>query len=147
MCNSILVTQSTRESTGGEILIAILLMCLAGCAAGAFNGLAVAYLRLQPIVTTYATGFIYAGIALYVLPRPGGDVPRDLTTFYRTPLNDITVSIYVMSMLQLIWWPCQETRFETYLSASDEAPQSAYAIVIRTDRVMPRYTNLSRSLS
>lgn len=135
MCNAILVTQITSDSTGGEIALAIGLMCLAGCAAGAFNGLAVAYLRLQPIVTTYATGFIYAGIALYVLPRPGGDVPRDLTTFYRQPLNDIPVAFYVMAILLLIWWLVRETRFGQYLYAAGDDPQSAYTTGIPVNRV------------
>lgn len=135
MCNAILVTQITSESTGIEIALAIGLMCLAGCLAGAFNGIAVAYLRLQPIVTTYATGFIYAGIALYILPRPGGDVPRNLTTFYRTPLNDIPVAFYVMALLLLVWWLVRETRFGQYLYASGDDPNSAYTTGIPVNRV------------
>lgn len=126
MCNAILVTQITSESTGIEIAGAVLVMCLAGCAAGAFNGFAVAYLRLQPIVTTYATSFIYAGIALYVLPRPGGDVPRELTDFYRNPIGEIPVAFYVMGLLLIIWWLLRETRFGQYLYASGDDPNSAY---------------------
>ena len=36
------------------------------------------YGRLQPIVTTIATGAIYFGIALGLRPEPGGDVDSDL---------------------------------------------------------------------
>ncbi|HEY0817699.1 MAG TPA: ABC transporter permease, partial [Rhizobacter sp.] len=37
---------------------------LAGCVCGAINGLIVIYGRLQPIVTTIATGAIFFGVAL-----------------------------------------------------------------------------------
>ena len=47
---------------------------LTGCVCGAINGLIVIYGRLQPIVTTIATGAVYYGIALALRPVPGGDV-------------------------------------------------------------------------
>jgi ribose transport system permease protein len=43
-----------------------------GLACGAINGLIVIYGRLQPIVTTLATGAIFFGIALALRPVPGG---------------------------------------------------------------------------
>lgn len=88
MLNALFVTVVTAESDGTQIALGLMLVMLAGLAAGLLNGFCVAYLRLQPIVTTYATSFIFAGIALYILPRPGGSLPRDIVTFYRsTPLE------------------------------------------------------------
>ena len=43
--------------------------CSPALACGAINGLIVIYGRLQPIVTTIATGAIYYGIALLLRPR------------------------------------------------------------------------------
>ena len=48
-----------------------------GLLAGAFNGFCVAFLRFQPIVTTFATSIIFAGLALWVLPQAGGQVPPE----------------------------------------------------------------------
>ena len=45
-----------------------------GALCGAINALIVIFGRLQPIVTTIATGAIYFGIALALRPFPGGDV-------------------------------------------------------------------------
>ena len=51
-------------------------VCLSiGAAGGLINGLLVAYGRLQPIIVTLATGSIYSGLALYVRPSPGGEMP------------------------------------------------------------------------
>ncbi len=42
---------------------------------GVINGFCVAVLRLQPIVTTFATGIVFSGFALWVLPEAGKQVP------------------------------------------------------------------------
>ncbi len=53
-----------------------------GVACGAINGLCVAVLRLQPIVTTFATGIVFSGFALWVLPEAGKQVPPVVYTAY-----------------------------------------------------------------
>jgi ribose transport system permease protein len=46
-----------------------------GLICGVLNGLCVALLRFQPIVTTFATGIVFAGFALWILPEAGKQVP------------------------------------------------------------------------
>jgi ribose transport system permease protein len=58
--------------------LGIIGVLLTGLVCGAINGAIVIYGRLQPIVTTIATGAIYFGIALALRPVPGGDVNSDL---------------------------------------------------------------------
>jgi ribose transport system permease protein len=51
-------------------------VCLAiGAAAGAANGVLVAYFRLQPIVVTLGTYLLFTGWALVVMPQPQGNEP------------------------------------------------------------------------
>lgn len=52
-----------------------------GLAAGLINALLVVTLRLPSILATLATMSIFQGIALIVLPSPGGQVPDALTAF------------------------------------------------------------------
>jgi len=59
---------------------------LVGILAGAINGFFVAQLRLQPIITTYATSFLYAGLALFILPNPGGGIPGSIARLYRNQM-------------------------------------------------------------
>ena len=49
---------------------------------GAFNGIFIAFFRLQPIVVTLSTMFIIQGMTLLVMDKPGGFVAPDLGTFY-----------------------------------------------------------------
>ena len=83
MLVAMLVNLIDPESTTNEIVLSILAVCGAGILAGLLNGFAVAFLRLQPIVTTYATSFIFSGVALLLLPRPGRQIPTDLRRFSR----------------------------------------------------------------
>jgi len=127
MVNAILVTWITRESTGAEIATAIAVGASAGMLAGLFNGLCVSYLRLQPIVTTYATSFIYAGVALWILPRPGGLMPSELTKFYRSNPAGIPLMIWVAALLILLWVGLRGTRYGRYMFAVGGQAEAAYA--------------------
>lgn len=127
MANAILVTLILPESGPTEILIGILAAVGAGLAAGVFNGLCVAYLRLQPIVTTYATSFVYAGIALLILPRPGGNLPREFLRSYRGAPLDIPLALYFIVLAILIWLVLRSTRYGQYLFATGGKADAAYA--------------------
>jgi len=48
---------------------------LFGMLCGAVNGMLVAYARLQPILVTLATLAILQGLAIKILPQPGGAIP------------------------------------------------------------------------
>lgn len=52
-----------------------------GVGSGLLNGLLVVVLRLQPIVVTLGTYLVYTGLALQILPQPGGGAPGWLTRF------------------------------------------------------------------
>ena len=58
---------------------AIALALGAAALAGACNGLLVVRLRLPPILATLATMSIFQGVALVILPSPGGNFPPGLT--------------------------------------------------------------------
>ncbi len=126
LVNAVLVTLITPESGVGGVALAVAVGCAAGLLAGAFNGLCVAYLRLQPIVTTYATSFVFAGLALLVLPRPGGQLPRALTGFYRSTPLDIPLGVFVVVVLLLVWAGVRSSRFGQYLFATGSDADAAY---------------------
>jgi ribose transport system permease protein len=125
--NAILATQLGTDASPGKTALILGLALLAGIAAGAVNGFFVAFLRLQPIITTYATGFLYAGIALLILPAPGGGVPVSISSFYRetTPLR-LPLTFYVIFLILLAWFATRQTRFGRYLYAVGGLPDAAY---------------------
>lgn len=111
LVNVLLVTFVTPSTGWDGVIVGLAVGVAAGTLAGAVNGLCVAYLRLQPIVTTYATSFVFFGLALAILPRPGGALPRELTTFYRSAPLGLPATAYGIVLLLLVWWALRRTRF------------------------------------
>lgn len=134
LANVIIITRVTPESSDGEVVNAIAVALAAGMMAGAFNGIAVAYLRLQPIVTTYATSFIFGGLALYILPRPDTTVPREWSRYYtREMIGDIPgigalpFTFWMLMLLLVAWLLLRSTRYAQYIYASGGQPDAAYS--------------------
>lgn len=76
-----------------------------GAIFGAANGLAVAVLRLQPLVATLATGFVAGGVSLWLFPKPGGQVSSSIGSTYtaaRIPPIPLVVGIVVTVVAYLI---------------------------------------------
>jgi ribose transport system permease protein len=99
--------------------------------AGAINGFFIASLRLQPIITTYATSFLYAGFALYILPNPGGGIPAEIAALYREtmPLG-LPLAFYIIAIILLIWAYVRSTRFGRYLFAVGGKAEAAYETAV-----------------
>lgn len=140
MTNAILATQIPQDATGDVFVRALALAIGAGLLAGALNGFGVTVLRLQPIVTTYATSFIFAGVALRILPEPGGRLPRELTSFWRNPLAvtpdfALPMSLIVIGLLVLFWVVLTNTRYRQNLFATGSNAEAAYSTGIRVNRV------------
>lgn len=129
--NTVLATRVGLEGSPGEMWQYVFISLLIGLLAGAINGFFIAYLRLQPIITTYATSFLYAGLALYILPNPGGGIPGEIAALYRssTPLN-LPLAFYVIAIVLLIWSYLRSTRYGNFLYAVGGRAQAAYETAV-----------------
>lgn len=83
---------------GGAILIGILTGILVGLLCGVFNGFCVAVLRFQPIVATFASGIVFAGIALWILPQAGLPAPDVFWETYGEDLAGIPFVLWVLTV-------------------------------------------------
>lgn len=133
--NTVLATRVGLDGSPERMWQYILLSLLIGLLAGAINGFFVASLRLQPIITTYATSFLYAGFALFILPNPGGGIPADVASFYRnsTPLN-LPLAFYVIALALLIWSYFSSTRYGKFLYAVGGKAEAAYETAVPVTR-------------
>ncbi len=135
--NTILVTQLGANASSDQVMLWLVIALLVGMLAGAVNGFFIAYLRLQPIITTYATSFLYAGIALEILPNPGGAIPTSLSAFYRdtTPFG-LPLAFFVIAVILFGWYLIQQTRYGRYLFAVGGQAEAAYATAVPVNRVL-----------
>jgi ribose transport system permease protein len=129
--NTVLATRVGLDGTPQEMWQYVFISLLIGILAGAINGFFIAYLRLQPIITTYATSFLYGGLALYILPNPGGGIPASIAALYRnsTPLN-LPLAFYVIAIVLLMWLYVSATRYGKFLYAVGGKADAAYETAV-----------------
>jgi ribose transport system permease protein len=127
LCNCI----ASTIVTGSPLMTAlgILGVLAAGMLAGFVNGAIVVYGRLQPIITTLATGAVYYGIALLLRPVPGGDVQADLADFMTYAVFDETVPtslLLLLAVVLLVWLPFRRSVIGRGCYAAGSAEGAAY---------------------
>jgi ribose transport system permease protein len=129
--NAVLATRVGLEGGPGAMWGYVFVSLVIGLLAGAINGFFIAYLRLQPIITTYATSFLYAGLALFILPNPGGGIPGAIASLYRssTPLS-LPLAVYVIVLIILLWLYLSSTRYGKFLYAVGGRAQAAYETAV-----------------
>jgi ribose transport system permease protein len=104
------------------------LILLVGSAAGAVNGLLVAVGRIQPILVTLASLSIWAGVALFVLPQPGGAIPLGFTAVLAgNAWNVVPASAVMLLVLIGFWMFFRRTGLAVALYAVGDDERSARA--------------------
>jgi ribose transport system permease protein len=107
-----------------------LLVLLVGAAAGLFNGLLVGVGRLQPIVVTLATLSIFQGLAIRVLPQPGGAIPPAYTAALVDPLEPW--ALLYLALCAALWLAFRRSALGVAIIAvgNDEAAARANGIAV-----------------
>ena len=129
--NTILATRVGLQGSPEAMWQYVILSLLVGALAGALNGFFVAFLRLQPIITTYATSFLFAGLALFILPNPGGGIPAPIAELYRSTLPlGLPLAFYVIAVVLVLWAYLRSTRYGNFLFAVGGKAQAAYETAV-----------------
>ncbi len=121
--------------TGTSMALGLVTGLALGLLCGAVNGLCVAFLRFQPIVTTFATGIVFAGFALWVLPQAGRQVPPDLYLTYAGSLLGVPTVLWILAAAIAFAALVARTRFYQALRATGGNMQAAYQTGVPVARV------------
>lgn len=133
---SSVVTVSLVEPLGTPSAMLVGLAVGAGC--GLSNGLLVAIVRLQPIVATFASSFVWGGLALYVLPPGAAAAPRmpqGIVQGFRDTTLAIPNAAWLLLMLGGMWLLLKRTRFVRHIYAIGGEEQAAYATGVKVTQV------------
>src|SRR5690349_22116266 len=120
---SVIVVGSSWGTAVGALAV-----LLVGCLCGAVNGLIVIVGRLQPIVTTIATGSIYYGAALALRPGPGGDVNGTLASALTGQLFGVVPAslVLLLGIVGLVWLPFRRSTIGRAAYAVGSSEIAAY---------------------
>ncbi len=129
------VVASNIHGSVGSMVAWSLVGLLVGAGAGLVNGMLVAFGRLQPILVTLATLSIFDGLAIKVLPEPGGAVPLDYTnmlTNIDAPWGLVFVGVAIAA-----WLVFRRTPFGVGVFAigNDEEAARANGVAVRRMKI------------
>jgi len=111
------------------------LILLVGAAGGLLNGLFVVVGRLQPILVTLATLSIFQGLAIRVLPAPGGAVPPAFTTALTNPAAP--TGLVPLALLIALWLLFRRTPLGVgiFTIGNDEQAARANGVPVLTTKL------------
>jgi ribose transport system permease protein len=125
-----------------------LIICFAAAiAVGLLNGFGVGFLRIQPIVLTFATSYMCLGTALFIRPTPGGQSTAWFRVFYNFGAVDSLPEwlknfgayfppvLFLVILACALWFVISRTRTGRYIYAVGSNRENAYASGIGTVKV------------
>jgi ribose transport system permease protein len=127
------VAAVTMQDSGMGIMFSIIFTLATGALIGMINGLTVAYGRLPAIIVTLASSYIWHGVALFVLPVPGGHIAPSFTTWITSPAILPAGAIMIILAL-LVWKYVKTTPIGISVYAVGDNPHAAFVSGIKTNR-------------
>jgi ribose transport system permease protein len=110
---NVLAASTMQNGSFGQSLLLALAILVLGAILGAVNGLLVVLSRIPDVVVTLTTGFIWGGVALLILEKPGGGAPAD---FLNLGAGIVFTSwlpaalVLLVIAVAAIWIPVRATR-------------------------------------
>jgi ribose transport system permease protein len=130
------VASSIVQGTPLETALGVVGVLAVGLLCGLLNGIIIVYGRLQPIITTLATGAFYYGIALSIRPTPGGDINPDFADALTGQLPGGVPAVLALLLLVVlvVWVPWRRSVLGRAAYAIGSSEQAAYMSGVPIDR-------------
>ena len=94
---------------------------------GLFNGFMISVLRINPLLATFASSFVGSGVALTILPAPGGAVAAVLGDLYYTSFfGFVPLCILPAVLLYLLWYALTRTPLKLQIYSVGYNPFKAF---------------------
>ena len=140
VANVLAASTMQHADTPHALLLAVGIL-LTGTVAGAMNGGVVVLSRIPDVVVTLTTGFIWGGVALLILEKPGGGAPdgflnlaagTDLAPWLPNAL------VLLVAAVALVWIPVKLSRvgLSLYAVGSDRVAAFRSGVSVEPTRIL-----------
>jgi ribose transport system permease protein len=130
------VIMATTSSFDGSPVNPIILSLIAGVLVGSLNGFLVSVLRISPLLVTFAVSYIASGVALTILPIPGGGVPTVMMDFfYYNVFGFIPMVLLIILFTYFLWYLWNKTPYGVHLYALGNNVNKAYFSGINVTKI------------
>ncbi|MDP4091822.1 MAG: ABC transporter permease [Bacillota bacterium] len=93
---------------------------------GVINGIIVGFFRVPPLLATFATTSVFGGIALWIMPTPGGSAPMGLINWYNSLFLGLPAPIFIIVAALLIWVAIKYSPIRIWLYSMGRDEKKAY---------------------
>jgi ribose transport system permease protein len=136
VCN-VLAASTMENASFGESLVLSALIVVAGAVIGAVNGLLVVVSRVPDVIVTLTTGFIWGGVALLILERPGGGAPDEFLAIGTGALLSPWISnslILLVLSVAVLWIPVRRSKIGLLIYAVGSDRIAAFRSGVNIER-------------
>lgn len=111
----------------GALLIAVLL--------GAVKGSIIAYLRVPAILVTFALSVFLEGVALLILPKPGGLVPSEIYSVYGGVFAGfIPISVLIITIILIVYSFINKRMLGAQIKGVGSNPRSLFIAGVNVEK-------------
>jgi len=136
VANVLAASTMENASFGQSLLLAVMVLAI-GAAIGALNGVIVVLSRVPDVVATLTTGFIWGGVALIIMEKPGGGAPPEFlnlgagTVFTSWLPNAVMLLVVAVAV---IWIPLRGSKLGLQLYAIGSDRVAAFRSGVNVER-------------
>ena len=136
VANVLAASTMENASFGQSLLLAVMVLAI-GAAIGAINGVIVVLSRVPDVVATLTTGFIWGGVALIIMEKPGGGAPPEFLnlgagTLFTSWLPNAV--ILLVAAVAVIWIPLRGSKLGLQLYAIGSDRVAAFRSGVNVER-------------
>jgi len=134
------IAQAVGSDLGGVVIVALITLAI-GLAAGLVNGFIIVYGRLQPIIVTLSTSYIFTGIGMLILSKPDGQVVSGFSKMLigtTSALHLPKSCIWMLIAIFAIWMPIRKSKFgqSVYAIGGNEYSAFVSGINLKKTKIM-----------
>lgn len=134
LCNVCCVSLMSADSTFGFVP-AVIASLVIGILCGTLNGMLVTKGRLAPIIVTLAAATIFDGLALLIMPNPGGTVHKAFAKFLTRGWKGTVPFLLFLLLLFLVRNLTNSTPYGKALRAIGGNEGAAYSTGIKVQKI------------
>lgn len=123
LINVVYVTLAMRGFGIGVCAAACILVGIVG---GLLNGICVSIFRVTPLLTTFATSYIFGGIALWIMPSPTGSIQMPLLKWYFGFLGGFGAPLIFILLAVGLWLIVKHTKIGIWIYAMGRSKEKAF---------------------
>jgi ribose transport system permease protein len=122
--NCIIATYMTDDPM--TIALVLMIALAASICMGLVNGFLIGYLKLPFLIATFASSYVWLGLAMKITPIPGGYFPRFFAKFFKAYIGPFNTMLLIVIVCVVVWGIIRRFRLGRYIFAVGSDSEAAF---------------------